>query len=179
MTSLTFHSVKRIIAAATLAAGATLGATAAKAEFTVECVSHHKDYHECAAGPLNAPELIYQESSAPCIKNRSWGFNRKTNRIWVSAGCRAVFADHQGYHHGASGTYDSGARHYDSSGQDLGAAAGALLGALVIGAIADGIDPKQHSGKPHHSSNKPPHKRSSQGQCHGVGCIVDNPDYYR
>lgn len=143
--------------------GAIFFATPASAQTTVECVSHDGNYAECRA-PLDAPQLVYQISSAPCIVNRTWGFNRRTGYIWVSQGCSGVFGDPGGYHHGRSDTYDPGARHYDHRGRDGGAIAGAVLGALLIGAIESGS---------HTTSNR--HPRPYDG-CHGNGCLVDNPD---
>lgn len=138
-------------------------ATPAAAQTTVECESHNGAYAECRA-PLDAPQLVYQSSSAPCIVNRTWGFNRRTGYIWVSQGCSGVFADPGGYHHGKTDTHDQGARHYDHRGRDGGAIAGAVLGALLIGAIESGS---------HTTSNR--HPKSYDG-CHGNGCLVDNPD---
>lgn len=138
-------------------------ATPASAQTTVECVSHNRQYAECRA-PLDAPQLVYQISSAPCIVNRTWGFNRRTGYVWVSEGCAGVFADPGGYHHGRANTHDEGARHYDPHGHDGGAIAGAVLGALLVGAIESGS---------HSTSNRHP---QPYDECHGNGCLVDNPD---
>lgn len=154
-----------------LAAGVPAGEALA-GDATVECMSHNYQYNECYA-PLNAPQLVYQSSHSACIVNRTWGFNPATSRIWVSEGCSGVFADPGGYHHGQAGTVDSGARQYDHRGHDGGAViAGAILGALIEGAAS--------SGKQHTTSNSSYHTgRSGSGYtgCHGVGCLVDDPDY--
>lgn len=144
----------------------------AAAETTVECLSHNYQYNECYA-PLEAPQLVYQSSQAACIINRTWGFNPATRRIWVSQGCSGVFADAGGYHHGQAGTYDNGARTYGPRGHDAGAVvAGAVLGALIEGA-AD-------SGDRRHSTTNSYHYTRNSGSgytgCHGVGCLVDDPD---
>lgn len=142
---------------------AILAPAPASAQETVECVSHNYEYAECRA-PLDAPQLIYQDSSSPCIVNRTWGFNRRTGYIWVSQGCSGVFADVDGYHHGRANTYDRGARHYDHHGHDGGLIAGAVLGALLVGAA---------EGSKHTTSNRHP---GAYDGCHGSGCLVDNPD---
>lgn len=80
--------------------GAPLTSFEAKAQSTVECQSRNYQYDECWAGPLAKPQLIHQVSGAPCILNRTWGYNPKSKYIWVAQGCQGVFADVSGYHHG-------------------------------------------------------------------------------
>lgn len=161
-----------ILSLALLASGAPAGQAIA-GDATVECLSHDYQYNECYA-PLRAPQLVYQSSHSACIVNKTWGFNPMTNRIWVSEGCSGVFADPGGYHHGQSGTVDAGARQYDHRGHDTGTVlAGAILGALIEGAASSG-------GKKHTTTNSYVHTgRTGSGYtgCHGVGCLVDNPDY--
>lgn len=140
-----------------------LAPVSASAQETVECISHNYQYAECRA-PLDRPQLVYQSSGSPCIVNRTWGFNRRTGYIWVSEGCSGVFADVGGYHHGRVNSYDNGARHYDHHGNDGGAVAGTLFGALLVGAV---------EGANHTTSNR--HPKPYDG-CHGSGCLVDNPD---
>lgn len=141
-------------------------------DVTVECKSHDYQYNECYA-PLDAPQLVYQSSRAACVINRTWGFNPNTSRIWVTEGCAGVFADPGGYHHGESGTADSGARQYGHRGHDAGAVvAGAILGALIEDAAS--------GNKRHTTTNNYIHTgRTGTGYtgCHGTGCLVDNPDY--
>ena len=142
----------------------------AHAQATVECASQNHEYDECWAGPLSQPQLIHQESSAACIVNRTWGYNRKSGYIWVSNGCRGVFADVGGYHHGRGDTYDAGARRYDEHGHDTGK----IAGELVLAAILAGAASNSHAGHAHSTSNY-----NGKGQyvgCHGLGCTVDNPD---
>lgn len=143
---------------------------AAASDTTVECGSHSYGYNECYA-PLKAPQLIHQSSQSACIVNRTWGFNSKTKRIWVNAGCSGVFADVGGYHHGEGGTADGNARQYDHRGRDLGElAAGLLVGELIGGAAR---------GKKHTTTNNyvyTGNTGSGYTGCHGTGCLVDDPD---
>lgn len=151
--------------------------SAVAGDTTVECISHNYQYNECYA-PLNSPQLVYQSSHAACIVNSTWGFNPASRRIWVAQGCSGVFADPGGYHHGQAGTYDKGARTYDHRGHDNGAVvAEALLGALLVGA-ADSAQRKDRD-KRYSTSNAYHHTHNSGSGytgCHGVGCLVDDPD---
>jgi hypothetical protein len=146
----------------------------AAAQTTVECISHNYQYNECYA-PLRKPQLIHQQSHASCIVNRTWGFNARTSRIWVSEGCSGVFADPGGYHYGQAGSFDKGARTYDERGHDTGAlVAGAVLGAMIEGAATSGKKSRQHTTTNNyyytHNSD------SGYTGCHGVGCLVDDPE---
>lgn len=144
-------------------------ATPANAQSTVECHSIDYQYSECWAGPLRSPQLVHQISGSACIVNRSWGYNRRSGYIWVAQGCSGVFADIDSYHHGRGDTYDPGARSYSDRGHDTGAVvAGAVLAALIAGA-AEGSDHR-------HSTSNVNRTHSSYSGCHGVGCMVDNPD---
>ena len=156
--------------AAPLFAFAFLEVPAAQAQPTVECQSRHYQYGECWAGPLSKPQLIHQISSSPCILNRTWGYNPKRKYIWVAQGCSGIFADVGGYHHGRGDTFDANARMYDHRGHDIGAvAAGAVLGAIVQGMADDHKHNRRHT-----TSNYA--RSSGYNGCHGVGCLVDNPD---
>lgn len=86
------------------------------AQQTISCSSRHGRYGECAAFSLSSPQLIYQQSSTPCIVNRTWGFNRQTGYLWVTAGCRGVFGDLSGFHYGKSGGFDLNVRQYTDRG---------------------------------------------------------------
>lgn len=179
----------------------------AQAETTVRCESKHFQYNECYAKSFSKPQLIHQISQSSCILNRSWGFNPNSGYLWVSQGCAGVFADQNGYHHGKSGTYDQGARTYGSDGKDTGAAvAGAILGAVILGALDSSDHHKNHSSQKSNydgchgvgcDATPPPKKQKNidtrpqfdkdgnpnfdtHGNwigCHGMGCDVDNPDY--
>lgn len=160
----------RYVLAAVLLLGVPALATEAKAQSTVECQSRHYQYGECFAGPLRQPQLIHQISGSPCILNRSWGYNPKSRYIWVAQGCAGVFADVGGYHHGRGDTFDPSARMYDHRGHDVGAVVtGAVVGALIEGMAEDDRHKRRHT-----TSNY----RDDDGYngCHGVGCLVDNPD---
>lgn len=153
---------------AACAANVLWAAPPASAQSVVECRSSNYQYNECYAGSFSRPQLIHQISSSSCILNRSWGFNPRTRYIWVGEGCAGTFADANGYHHGRSDTYDEGARHYDSRGQDAGLmVGGAVLGAILGAVISDSGEPRHRSGG---------YSSSSYDGCHGAGCLVDNPD---
>lgn len=142
----------------------------AQAQSTVECHSRNYQYDECWAGVLKQPQLIHQISSSACILNRTWGYNPKSKYIWVGQGCSGVFADVAGYHHGRGDGFDAGARMYDHRGHDVGAmAAGAVLGALVEGMTQD------RQSNRHHTTTNYIYQGGDNG-CHGVGCLVDDPD---
>jgi DUF3011 family protein len=148
-------------------------APTAQAQSTVECHSRDYQYDECWAGPLRAPQLVHQISSSACIVNRSWGYNPRSGYVWVSNGCSGVFADVGGYHHGRGDTYDPGARHYDEHGHDSGAVvAGAVIGAILAGAASE----SSQKDRRHTTSNVRHDSSSNYSGCHGVGCMVDNPD---
>lgn len=160
----------RYVAAAAVALGGAFMITPAKADGTVECHSRDYQYDECWAGPLTQPQLIHQISSSPCILNRTWGYNPKSRYVWVAQGCSGVFADVGGYHYGRGDGFDPNARMYNHRGHDTGAViAGAVLGALVEGMTED------RNRKHHHATSN---YRADDGYngCHGVGCLVDNPD---
>jgi len=135
---------------------------------TVECHSHHYKYDECWAGPLRKPQLIHQISGAPCILNRTWGYNPNSNYIWVAQGCSGVFADVGGYHHGRGDTFDPGARHYDHRGHDIGS----VVAGVVLNALVDGM---MNDDKHRHTTSNYRYDHDYSG-CHGDGCRVDNPD---
>ena len=176
--------------------------SSASAQATVECHSINYKYTECQA-PLRAPQLIHQISNSSCIVNYSWGFNPATRRIWVSDGCSGVFADSSGYHHGRSDTHDKGARGYNDRGNDTGALVVGALAALMIEGALDDDKSSKHTSSKHTTSNyyhSAPRKRDTSQDvdtsikkfddegnpnydteggyigCHGVGCLVDNPD---
>lgn len=144
----------------------------ASAQETVECISHHYEYNECYA-PLDNPQLVYQESHSACIINRTWGFNPKTSRIWVNEGCSGVFADASGYHHGRSKSFDSGARTYGPRGHDTGAVVAGVLAAALIEGAAQSSNKKYTTSNAYHHTHE---SNSGYTGCHGVGCLVDNPD---
>lgn len=56
----------------------------------VRCESADGRTRECAANTRGGVTLVRQLSSSPCVEGRTWGYGR--NSIWVSQGCRGVFA---------------------------------------------------------------------------------------
>ncbi len=170
----------RILLPILAAVGALLVVAPASAKDTVECISKSYKYVECNSGPLDKPVLIYQSSDADCVMNRTWGFSPRDKYIWVSDGCSGVFADSNGYHHGKADSYDQGARSYDSTGHDAGLLIGALLGAAILDNMDD-KDKSHNKSKDHYSSNRDRDNErysapSDYDGCHGIGCLVDNPD---
>lgn len=135
---------------------------------TVECHSVSYHYSECRA-PLRAPQLIHQISGSACILNRTWGFDRRSQRLWVDQGCSGVFADVGGYHHGKRGTFDPGSRRYDDRGRDVGM--------LVLGSIAGAALSSAEQGEHYSNYRSDTHSYAHGGYdgCHGVGCLVDPP----
>jgi len=161
---------RRLVGAACLALS-YLPATAVLAQngtVTVECHSVGYEYSECRA-PLRAPQLIHQISSSSCILNRTWGFDRRSQRLWVDQGCAGVFADVGGYHHGRSGTFDPGSRRYDDRGRDVGL--------LVLGAVAGAAlsSSDRHEHYSNYRSDTHSYAHGGYDGCHGVGCLVDPP----
>jgi hypothetical protein len=75
------------LAAAALAAAVPDEAAAQGA--TVTCQSDSRDLTWCWANTSRGVTLSEQLSDAPCVRGRSWGFER--DRIWVARGCRARF----------------------------------------------------------------------------------------
>jgi hypothetical protein len=107
------------IAAATIGLWASAPDEARASPPTVDCESKHNQYRECPAR-FGAPVLVMQKSQSPCILNTTWGYNPATGYIWVSAGCRGIFAQQHGYHHGQSGGMDVDARRYSNQGGFIG-----------------------------------------------------------
>lgn len=162
--------MSRNYAFAAAALGALLSMSPAKADGTVECHSRHYQYDECWAGSLRKPQLIHQISNSACILNRSWGYNPKSNYIWVAEGCAGVFADVGGYHHGRGDGFDPDARMYDHRGRDVGA----VVSGPVIGALIEGMAQEKKANRHHTTSNYV--DSGGYNGCHGTGCLVDNPD---
>lgn len=57
---------------------------------TIQCESTDNHYHRCAV-PWRDARLIRRDSSAACVRGRSWGVDRRG--LWVDRGCRARFAE--------------------------------------------------------------------------------------
>lgn len=59
----------------------------------VACASVDQHTRRCRVPWRNA-RLVHQDSSAACVRGRSWGVRR--GEIWVSNGCRGQFAEARG-----------------------------------------------------------------------------------
>lgn len=160
----------KYLAIPAIAIGLPLLASEAKAQSTVECHSVGYQYDECFAGPLKRPQLIHQISGSSCILNRTWGYNPNSKYIWVAQGCSGVFADVGGYHHGRGDTFDHDARTYDHHGHDVGG----VVAGIVVDALVKGMT--ESNGRNHHHTTSNYHGNSGYSGCHGVGCLVDDPD---
>lgn len=66
---------------------------------TVRCESRDGRRRTCPMDTRNGVRLERELSSTPCIRGRSWGFDR--NGVWVDRGCRGEFASFGGW--GGSG----------------------------------------------------------------------------
>lgn len=53
------------------------------------CESKGKDLHYCDVETAAGIRLVKQVSNIPCIKERTWGYNR--HGVWVDKGCRGEF----------------------------------------------------------------------------------------
>lgn len=73
---------------------------------TVRCESRDGRRRTCAMDTSNGVRLEREFSSSPCIRGRSWGFDR--NGVWVDRGCRGEFASFGGW--GGSGGWQGGNR---------------------------------------------------------------------
>lgn len=103
-------------------ASATLIGFKAMADDYVTCESRNDRYQSCRISTAGYVTLDRQLSSTACRQGRTWDYNRR--EIWVDDGCRAQFRVH---------TSSSG--HHDSD-HDAKVAAGVLVGAAILGAIA-------------------------------------------
>lgn len=60
--------------------------------YTVECESRDNRHRRCSWDwNAGTPYLVDQLSSSPCVRGRSWGYDRNQGVLWVDQGCRAVF----------------------------------------------------------------------------------------
>jgi|GEM_PF-646855 len=163
------------------------GASGAEAGETIKCKSKQNKYTECPAA-FKAPILVRQKSAQPCIINSTWGYNPKTRRIWVAAGCNGVFGEAHGYHHGAAGTHDRDAHRYNRNGTFVG------IGPLVVyntvknsSSVRVRLDGEGGIGTQHDDDWKkiPQFDRNGNPNFdtdgnyigpHGLGALVDAPD---
>ncbi|OJU90830.1 MAG: hypothetical protein BGO13_15455 [Burkholderiales bacterium 66-5] len=132
------------------------GSASVLADTTVECRSVDYRYNECSARGMSSPQLIYQISSSSCILNRTWGFNPNRGYLWVAEGCSGRFGESSGYHHGRGDTWDEGARHYSSRGEDVGVVVGGLVLGAVLGAVLSGGNDEPPRTQSHGRRDAPP-----------------------
>jgi hypothetical protein len=67
----------------------------------IRCESKRGGYKECYTGYRQPPQLVRQLSDASCREGSSWG--HRPGMVWVSRGCRGVFAELAGYDWGHEG----------------------------------------------------------------------------
>jgi hypothetical protein len=54
------------------------------------CESDQSRHHYCGIETRDGVQLVRQLSKTPCVRGRSWDFDR--HGVWVAYGCRAEFA---------------------------------------------------------------------------------------
>lgn len=175
-----------------IAACATAGATSkpaapAAAPIVIGCSSSSYRYTECKTS-FRQPQLVRQISKSPCIVNRSWGFNRQTGRIWVSAGCAGVFGEASGFHYGQANLYDSNAHYYDDRGAYTGTFGPEDGADVSINAAWTDHQATREKVEDHSQDADPTVQKFDQNGFpnydyegnyiggHGIGTTVDNPD---
>jgi hypothetical protein len=110
----------KLALAAAIGAGALLAVPApAHAQqsrrASVTCNSYHGHYHSCQLPYRGTARLVQQLSGSACVQGRSWG-QRGSSSVWVSRGCRGVFAvRHRYYNDGDQRVGDNGGG-YDHGG---------------------------------------------------------------
>lgn len=109
-------------------AGAGLWGFDARADDTVTCESRNDRYQSCPITTSGYVTLERQLSGTACSQGRTWDYNRR--EIWVDDGCRATFRVHT----------DSSGHHDDN--HDAKVAAGVLIGAAILGAMAHNANKK-------------------------------------
>ena len=92
-----------VVAAAAIAVPATASAQYGYGGYrdvsTVHCESNDNRTRLCRVDTAGGVRLVDQDSRAPCVQGRSWGYDR--NGIWVSQGCRGKFQIGAGLAYGA------------------------------------------------------------------------------
>jgi hypothetical protein len=129
----------------------------AHAQSVVRCESIKGRYTECDA-PWPSARLLEQNSRAACVAGSSWGFNAASHRLWVSQGCRALFAPGG---RTATTAYPRGGT------QGQVAVSGAAATALLDAVIAE--EERKERERLRREAN-------AYNGCNGVGCYVDNPE---
>ncbi|MCB1553896.1 MAG: DUF3011 domain-containing protein [Xanthomonadales bacterium] len=114
---------------ATLGLLAGLGGWAppAHADYRVTCASDNNQYTRCRLDEPGFVTLRRQLSKTPCAQGRSWDWDRR--EVWVDDGCRAEFE---------VSTSSHGKGHSDGDAAKV--AAGVIVGAAILGALAHNKD---------------------------------------
>lgn len=108
--------------------------------YTVRCESRDHHYRYCRADVSGRVTVDRELSDSGCQYGRSWGYDDRG--IWVDRGCRADFRVEEHHYRDRWDDDDDRGHHHDKHGNGAavaGAVAGAvLLGALIAGAAHDG-----------------------------------------
>jgi hypothetical protein len=80
------------VVAMALTMGAVSPVAHAQRGGTIDCGSGNNKPGRCPV-PWRDARLVSQQSKAACVRDRTWGFDRNLNAIWVDRGCRGIFAD--------------------------------------------------------------------------------------
>lgn len=127
------------------------------------CESVKHDYRYCRARTENRVNLKRRLSDAPCIFNRTWGYDNRG--VWVAEGCRAEFevgrprGRRDGGREWDQGWYpdsrypDRDSRPSNDEGMSDGAVAAIALGALIGGALLGSVFSGDMSSAPPPPSN--------------------------
>src|SRR5688572_33350318 len=120
------------LAIALAALAAPMAASAQYGGRTVRCESDDHRTEVCRIDTRGGVRIVDQESRAPCVSGRTWGYDSRG--IWVSQGCRARFqvgssayarssryddryyGGNTGYYGNNSGYYGNHSGYYGNSG---------------------------------------------------------------
>lgn len=108
--SLALSAAAALMLGAPLAAQAQWNSSVGGGGDSITCESQDGNYRECRGRFSNAPVLVENLSSTPCVEGRNWG-SRGPGSVWVSGGCRGRFADAYyggGYNPGSNPGYRPG-----------------------------------------------------------------------
>ncbi|RYE74638.1 MAG: DUF3011 domain-containing protein, partial [Oxalobacteraceae bacterium] len=104
--------------------------SAALADYDVTCESNDNQHQTCRLNQGSGYVTLDRNlSKADCRQGRNWDYDRR--EVWVDDGCRASFKVH---------TYGSDNRSGRSDNHDAKVAAGVLVGAAILGAMAHHAD---------------------------------------
>ena len=103
-----------------------IAAPSVQADEFVSCESADSRYRSCTLPNAGFVTLERQLSKTACRQGRTWDYNRR--EIWVDDGCRAEFRVHS---------------NRPSDRNDARVAAGVVIGAAILGALAHNADRDQ------------------------------------